>query len=47
MTRQNVVVGVDGSPGAVRALDRAAEEAVRRGTALRVVYAVRDRDEAG
>jgi len=47
MTRQNVVVGVDGSPGAVRALDRAGEEAARRGAVLRVVYAVRDRDEAG
>ncbi|QZZ25640.1 universal stress protein [Streptomyces sp. ST1015] len=47
MTRQNVVVGVDGTPGAVRALDRAAEEAVRRGIALRAVYAVHDRDEAG
>jgi nucleotide-binding universal stress UspA family protein len=42
-----VVVGVDGSLVAVRALDRAAEEAVRRGTALRIVYAVADRDEAG
>jgi len=47
MTRQSVVVGVDGSPGAVRALDRAAEEAAGRATALRVVYAVHDRDEAG
>ncbi|QNP68284.1 universal stress protein [Streptomyces roseirectus] len=47
MTRHDVVVGVDGSPGAVRALDRAMEEAGCRAAALRVVYAVRDRDEAG
>jgi nucleotide-binding universal stress UspA family protein len=47
MTERHVVVGVDGSLVAVRALDRAAEEAVRRGAALRVVYAVADRDEAG
>ncbi|MEV7286301.1 universal stress protein [Streptomyces sp. NPDC093252] len=42
-----VVVGVDGSLASVRALDRAAEEAVRFGCAVRVVYAVPDRDEAG
>ncbi|NGO41757.1 universal stress protein [Streptomyces sp. YC419] len=42
-----MVVGVDGSLVAVRALDWAAEEAVRRGIALRIVYAVADRDEAG
>ncbi|MEU9331532.1 universal stress protein [Streptomyces sp. NPDC048290] len=42
-----IVVGVDGSLGSVRALDRAAEESVRWGSALRVVYAVADRDEAG
>jgi nucleotide-binding universal stress UspA family protein len=42
-----VVVGVDGSLVAVRALDWAVEEAVRRGTALRIVCAVADRDEAG
>jgi nucleotide-binding universal stress UspA family protein len=47
MTVRHVVVGVDGSLFAVRALDRAAEEAVRRGTALRIVYAVADSDEAG
>ncbi|MEV3907082.1 universal stress protein [Streptomyces canus] len=47
MPERHVVVGVDGSLVAVRALDRAAEEAVRRGAALRIVYAVADRDEAG
>jgi nucleotide-binding universal stress UspA family protein len=47
MTPQHVVVGVDGSIIAVRALDWAAEEAARRGAALRVLYAVSDRDEAG
>ncbi|GGZ20394.1 universal stress protein [Streptomyces poonensis] len=47
MTIRHVVVGVDGSVAAVRALDRAAVEAVRRGTALRIVCAVADRDEAG
>ncbi|MEU0220722.1 universal stress protein [Streptomyces sp. NPDC006265] len=47
MTDRHVIVGVDGSLVAVRALDWAAEEAVRRGTALRIVYAVADRDEAG
>ncbi|TQK49927.1 nucleotide-binding universal stress UspA family protein [Streptomyces sp. SLBN-118] len=47
MTDRHVVVGVDGSLVAVRALDWAAEEAVRRGTVLRIVYAVADRDEAG
>ncbi|MFM9632596.1 MULTISPECIES: universal stress protein [Streptomyces] len=47
MTDRHVLVGVDGSLVAVRALDWAAEEAVRRGTALRIVYAVADRDEAG
>ncbi|MET8827860.1 universal stress protein [Streptomyces sp. NPDC004610] len=34
-----VVVGVDGSEPALRALDRAAEEAALRATELRVVYA--------
>ncbi|WP_369153355.1 universal stress protein [Streptomyces sp. R17] len=47
MTDRHVAVGVDGSLTAVRALDWTAEEALRRGTALRVVYAVADRDEAG
>ncbi|MET9294825.1 universal stress protein [Streptomyces sp. NPDC003077] len=32
-----VIVGFDGSDAAVRALDRAADEAVRRGTALEIV----------
>lgn len=45
--RHHVVVGVDGSLVSTRALDLAADEAARRGTALRVVYAVPDRDEAG
>ncbi len=47
MTPQYVLVGVDGSLVAVRALDWASDEAERRGAALRVVYAVADRDEAG
>ncbi|MDX3714720.1 universal stress protein [Streptomyces europaeiscabiei] len=47
MTFRHVAVGVDGSLVAVRALDWAAAEAVRRGTALHIVYAVADRDEAG
>ncbi|MFD7406828.1 universal stress protein [Streptomyces sp. NPDC059866] len=47
MNDRHVVVGVDGSLVAVQALDQAAEEAVRRSTALRIVYAVADRDEAG
>ncbi|WP_329282236.1 universal stress protein [Streptomyces sp. NBC_01451] len=47
MTPQHVVIGMDGSLLAVRALDWAAGEAVRRGVGLRVVYAVVDRDEAG
>ncbi|KOU58112.1 stress-inducible protein [Streptomyces sp. MMG1533] len=47
MTHQHVVVGMDGSLVAVRALDWAADEAARRGAGLRVVYAVPDRDEAG
>ncbi|MGI3199291.1 universal stress protein [Streptomyces sp. GLT-R25] len=47
MTHQNVVVGVDGSLIAVRALDRAAEEAERRAAGLHIVYAVPDSDEAG
>ncbi|MFI2435868.1 universal stress protein [Streptomyces sp. NPDC018693] len=47
MTLHYVVVGVDGSLVAVRALDWAADEAVRRGAELRVVYAVPDGDEAG
>ncbi|WP_206341028.1 universal stress protein [Streptomyces ureilyticus] len=47
MTLHYVAVGVDGSLVAVRALDRAADEAGRRGAALHVVYAVPDSDEAG
>lgn len=47
MTPQYVVVGVDGSLISVRALDWAADEAVRRGVELAVVYAVPDSDEAG
>ncbi|MFI1921069.1 MULTISPECIES: universal stress protein [unclassified Streptomyces] len=47
MTVRHVTVGVDGSLVAVRALDWAVGEAVRRGCALRIVYAVADRDEAG
>jgi nucleotide-binding universal stress UspA family protein len=47
MTAHHVVVGVDGSLNAVRALDWASDEAARRGAALRVVHAVPDRDEAG
>ncbi|MEV0220392.1 universal stress protein [Streptomyces sp. NPDC050704] len=47
MTTRQVTVGVDGSLIAVRALDRAADEAVLRGTALEIVYAVPDIDEAG
>ncbi|MFE2580565.1 universal stress protein [Streptomyces sp. NPDC059378] len=46
MTSHHVVVGVDGSLVSVRASDRAAAEAVRHGTDLRVLYAVPDRDEA-
>ncbi|MGY4742225.1 universal stress protein [Streptomyces sp. ATMOS53] len=41
-----MVVGVDGSLISVRALDWAADEAVRYGITLRVLYAVPDRDEA-
>jgi len=47
MTLPYVVVGVDGSLISVRALDRAADEAAHRSAALRVLYAVSDRDEAG
>ncbi|WP_282699709.1 universal stress protein [Streptomyces sp. CC219B] len=47
MTAQHVVVGVDGTLIAVRALDWASDEAARRDAVLRVVYAVPDRDEAG
>lgn len=47
MTIRHVTVGVDGSLIAVRALDRAAEEALLRGAPLDIVYAVPDPDEAG
>ncbi|WP_199790248.1 universal stress protein [Streptomyces canus] len=47
MTAQRVVVGVDGTLIAVRALDWAAEEAERRGATLHILYAVTDHDEAG
>lgn len=47
MTTRHVTVGVDGSLVAVRALDRACEEAVLRGAVLDIVYAVPDLDEAG
>ncbi|MFH8468201.1 universal stress protein [Streptomyces sp. NPDC017991] len=47
MTTGQVTVGVDGSLVAVRALDRAADEAALRATTLEVVYAVPDLDEAG
>lgn len=46
MTTPRVVVGMDGSQGAVRALDRAAQEAQSRAAVLDVVYAVSDRDAA-
>ncbi|MGW7520106.1 universal stress protein [Streptomyces sp. NPDC054796] len=46
MSEHPVVVGVDGSPGSVRALDRAVLEAGRRGAPLRIVFAVRDAEEA-
>ncbi|WP_199547206.1 universal stress protein [Streptomyces sp. N35] len=46
MAHHQVLIGVDGSLVAVRALDRAAEEAVRRGAELRIVCAVADLAEA-
>ncbi|MFC5213757.1 universal stress protein [Streptomyces coerulescens] len=46
MSLSTVVAGVDGSLVSVRALDRAAREAVRRGVPLRVMYAVPDHDAA-
>ncbi|MGW2912412.1 universal stress protein [Streptomyces asoensis] len=46
MTMRHIAVGVDGSVHSVRAADRAAAEAERHGVALRVLYAVPDRDEA-
>lgn len=47
MAIRQVTVGVDGSLTAVRALDRAAEEAALRGAVLAIVYAVPDVDIAG
>ncbi|MFL1897775.1 universal stress protein [Streptomyces tauricus] len=47
MKVRQVVAGVDGSLVSVRALDRAADEAARRGASLRILYAVPDLDEAG
>ncbi|MEU8794316.1 universal stress protein [Streptomyces sp. NPDC048643] len=47
MATRQVVVGVDGSLPAVRALDRASEQAELRGAALTIVYAVSDADIAG
>ncbi|WP_405547092.1 universal stress protein [Streptomyces phaeochromogenes] len=47
MTTRHVIVGVDGSVIAVRALDLAADEAALRATSLEIVYAVPDLDEAG
>ncbi|WP_306610669.1 universal stress protein [Streptomyces lunaelactis] len=47
MTTRHVTVGVDGSLVAVRALDRACEEAALRGAVLDIVYAVPDLEEAG
>lgn len=46
MTSRHIVVGVNGSLNSVRASDWAAVEAVRHGVALRVLYAVPDRDGA-
>ncbi|MDX3637128.1 MULTISPECIES: universal stress protein [Streptomyces] len=46
MTTRHVIVGVDGSVAAVRALDLAADEAALRATTLEIVYAVPDLDEA-
>ncbi|MFD7517521.1 universal stress protein [Streptomyces niveus] len=47
MLKHHVVVGVDGSVVSTRALDAAAEEAVRRSVPLEIVYAVPDLDVAG
>ncbi|MEW2048053.1 universal stress protein [Streptomyces sp. NPDC005476] len=46
MTLRHIAVGVNGSLNSVRASDWAAAEAERHGVALRVLYAVPDRDEA-
>lgn len=47
MTTRHIVVGVDGSVVAMRALDEASAEADRRATGLEIVYAVPGFDEAG
>ncbi|MET4922446.1 universal stress protein [Streptomyces sp. PSRA5] len=47
MLEHHVVVGVDGSVVSTRALDVAAEEAMRRAVPLEIVYAVPDLDAAG
>ncbi|MET9557839.1 universal stress protein [Streptomyces sp. NPDC006645] len=47
MLENHVVVGVDGSVVATRALDAAAEESRRRSVSLEIVYAVPDPDMAG
>lgn len=47
MWARAVVVGMDGSVAAFRALDAAACEAERRGAVLEVVHCVADPDEAG
>lgn len=46
MTSRHIAVGVNGSLISVRASDWAAAEAERHGVALRLLYAVPDRDEA-
>ncbi|MFF7249725.1 universal stress protein [Embleya sp. NPDC008237] len=45
--RGHVVVGFDGSPGAERAVDLAADEAVRRHTTLEVLHALEGVEVAG
>ncbi|WP_329378479.1 universal stress protein [Streptomyces sp. NBC_01716] len=47
MLEHHVVVGVDGSVVATRALDAAAEESRRRAVTLEIVYGVPDLDVAG
>ncbi|MFF7265033.1 universal stress protein [Streptomyces sp. NPDC008159] len=47
MRTRHVTVGVDGTITAVRALDRAADEAALRGVGLEIVHVVADLDEAG
>ncbi|MBQ0988207.1 universal stress protein [Streptomyces sp. F63] len=47
MTPRHVVVGVDGSPASLRALDMAAREAEHCGALLEIVHAVPALDQAG